>query len=190
MEKIIQPKGNLEIWKVYDDGTEELHFEEHNVIVSGMGVGLSFLFAGSGSVNMRDFQILNFQVGSAGDVNDYGVSTYKLNTPFLHPEYLTAGSEMLLENLYTIHNDVVSTSSTLVRLPYSNIQKVTDTSVRFNLPIDKNSLTGETISEVGLFMRNPRGKALPNPILVAYRPFTSLTKLSTFALLLKWTISF
>ena len=38
--------GYLEVWKVYDDGTKELHFSDHNVITSGMGVGLAYLFAG------------------------------------------------------------------------------------------------------------------------------------------------
>ena len=43
MEKV-KAKGNLEVWKVYDDGSEELHFSEHNVITSGMGVGLAHMF--------------------------------------------------------------------------------------------------------------------------------------------------
>ena len=72
----------------------------------------------------------------------------------------------------------------------TNIQKITDSSVRFNLIIDPYSLLNITINEVGLFMRNPRGNDTPNPILVAYRPFTSLAKTSTFTLILKWTISF
>ena len=35
------PTGHLEVWKIYDDETEELHFEEQNVITSGMGIGLA-----------------------------------------------------------------------------------------------------------------------------------------------------
>jgi hypothetical protein len=197
MEKL-QPKGHLEIWKIYEDGTEELHFTENNVITSGMGVGLSHLFGGVGAKNFSDYQILNFSVGSGGDVDDYGVSTFALTTPKLPHEYRTAGSELIVENLYTIgnnadspHAEITSASSCLVRIPYSNIQKVTATSVRFNLTIDANSLVNQTINEVGLFMRNPRGNTPhPNPILVAYRPFTALSKVNTFALLLKWTLSF
>tara|TARA_R100000008_G_C3542791_1_gene145762 strand:- start:190 stop:759 length:570 start_codon:yes stop_codon:yes gene_type:complete len=186
----LQPVGNLEIWKIYEDGTEELHFEEHNVITSGMGVGLAHLFSGSGAGSINDFQVLNFQVGSGGTTTDYGVSTFQLKTPVSRSDYLTTGSTLLTENLYTIKNGSVATSSTLVRIPYSNIQKVTNTAVRFNLVVDQNSLVNKSINEVGLFMRNPRGNNPPNPILVAYRPFTSLTKTSTFALILKWTISF
>jgi len=186
----LQPKGNLEIWKIYEDGTEELHFAEHNVITSGLGIGLTHLFTGSGAGNINDYQVLNFQIGSGGTPTDYGVSTFELKTPATRAEYLTAGSEVLVEDLYTIKNTSVAASSTLVRIPFSNIQKITNSSVRFNLVIDSYTLLNKVINEVGLFMRNPRGNDPPNPILIAYRPFTSLTKTSTFSLILKWTISF
>jgi len=186
----LQPKGNLEIWKLYEDGTEELHFCEHNVITSGMGIGLAYLFTGSGAGNLSNFQVLNFQIGSGGTTTDYGVSTYELKTPVSRADYLTTGSELLVEDLYTIKGTSLAASSTLVRIPFSNIQKVTDSSVRFNLVIDSYSLLDKEINEVGLFMRNPRGNPQTNPMLVAYRPFTSLTKTSTFTLILKWTISF
>jgi hypothetical protein len=189
MDKI-QPTGNLEIWKIYEDGTEELHFEEHNVITSGMGVGFAHLFSGSGAGKINDFQILNFQIGSGGAVTNYGVSTYELTTPVTEAAYLTTGSELLIETLSTIKGGIIATASPLVRIPFSNIQKISNTSVRFNLVVDQNSLVESTINEVGLFMRNPRGNSPPNPILVAYRPFTSLVKTSTFSLILKWTISF
>jgi len=80
MEKF-KPKGHLEIIKIYDDGHEEVHFSESNVITSGLGVGLSHLFAGSGGGTISDFQILNFQVGTGGNINSYGTSSFKLNTP-------------------------------------------------------------------------------------------------------------
>lgn len=186
----IQIKGNLEIWKHYEDGTEELHFSEHNIITSGMGVGMAHLFTGSGAGKISDFQILNFQVGTAGDVTDYGVSTYELKSPAGSAAYLTTGSDLLVESLAPLKNGAVATSEYFVRIPFSNIQKVTSTSVRFNLIIDTYSLLDTTINEVGLWMRNPRGMLSPTPILVAYRPFTSLKKTSTFSLILKWTLSF
>jgi len=185
-------KGNLEVWKIHEDGTEELHFSEHNVITSGMGVGLSHLFGSSGSGNVADYQIVNFQLGTAGDPDNYGTSTFTLNTPLSKAAIQTTGSELLVEDLKTIKNGEIAAATTpLIRMPYSNIQKVTPTSVRFNLVVDSNSANESTINEVGLFMRNPRGHGDgPNPILVAYRPFTSLTKTSTFSLILKWTLSF
>jgi len=189
----LKPIGHLQIIKVYEDGTEEVHFDEQNVIVSGMGVGLAHLFAGSGASQIYDFQVLNFQVGTGGDTASYGYWTYQLTTPISEANYESSGSEVLVENLNPIKNGVVAAATeALVRIPFSNIQKVRPTTVRFNLILDRftaNGLSTE-IDEVGLFMRNPRGLNTPSPILVAYRPFTGLKKTSTFSLLFKWTITF
>ena len=87
----------------------------------------------------------------------------------------------------------------LARIPYSNIQKVTPTSVRYTLVVDVNSCNGLVnnpgggklyLSEVGLFMMNPLNNSPPTSILVAYRPFTGIYKTSAFALVFKWTIKF
>jgi hypothetical protein len=75
------PTGHLEVWKVYRDGTKELHWTDHNVITSGMGIGLAQLYSASGSDSILDYQILNFQVGTSGDTTNYGVSSYKLQGP-------------------------------------------------------------------------------------------------------------
>ena len=57
-------KGHLEVWKHYPDGTKELHWEEDNVITSGMGVTLSRMFSADKDKPVDDFQILYFKVGS------------------------------------------------------------------------------------------------------------------------------
>ena len=41
--------GHLSITRRWNTGQEEVLLDDHNVIVSGMGVGLSYLFTGSGS---------------------------------------------------------------------------------------------------------------------------------------------
>ncbi len=191
----LKPKGFLEVYKVYDDGTEELHFSENNVITSGMGVGLSHLFAASGGKRVSDFQVVNFQVGASGRDSNYGTSSYGLTGPLSKDQYLSTGSEVLVETMYPIKSGEIHASNfeSFIRIPFSNIEKVSNTSVRFNLILDKftaTQLNNLKLSEVGLFMRNPRGNNNPNPILVAYRPFTGLKKTSTFALLFKWTINF
>jgi len=191
----LKPVGHLQIFKLYEDGTEELHFDEQNVITSGMGVGLAHLFAVSGGSTISDFQILNFGVGTGGTLgeNAYGYWTYKLATPLTQAQISTSGSEVLVEELYPIENGQVGASTkALIRIPYSNIQKVRPTTIRFNLILDRNTANNlsTNIDEVGLFMRNPRGLNTPSPILVAYRPFTGLKKTSTFSLIFKWTITF
>ncbi len=57
--------GHLTIIKKFKDGTEETIFDDHNIIVSGMGVGLSYMFNGSGSNTVLDYQIERFQLGTS-----------------------------------------------------------------------------------------------------------------------------
>jgi|6_EtaG_2_1085325.scaffolds.fasta_scaffold05282_3 hypothetical protein len=196
------PVGELEVWKLYKDGREpELHFSEQNVITSGLGVGFASLYAGSGSDNIVDYQILNFQVGVGGDSDNYGVSTSHLAQPLSATQYTSDGSRLHIEDTHKllVSSNVVTTDTVkLVRIPYSNIQKVTPTSIRYTLVIDVNScnlITNSSgdklyLNEVGLFMRNPLNLNPPTSILVAYRPFTGIFKTSAFALVFKWTLKF
>ena len=55
--------GHLTIIKRHKSGQEEVVFDDHNVIVSGMGFGLTYMFTGSGSQSVLDYQIDRFQVG-------------------------------------------------------------------------------------------------------------------------------
>ena len=189
----IKPFGFLEISKVYSDGTEELVFDERNVITSGMSVGLSHLFSASGGTSIENFQVLNFQVGVSGDINTYGVHSYKLVSGLSQVQYESSGSEAFIELLAPIENgSVLGSTKAFVRIPFNHVEKVTKTSVRFILVLDRYTANGlgVDLNEVGLFMRNPRGLAAESPILVAYRPFTAITKTSAFALVFKWTLQF
>lgn len=188
----LQPTGQLEVWKVYPDGGRELHWSDHNVITSGMGVGLSHFFALSGGESIIDYQILNFQVGTSGDSSDYGVSTYKLNSPLSSTAQYGSSSPLLIEELTPVENGSLAASTKLFpRIRFSNIHRVNKTAVRFTLVLDDNTANvADPISEIGLFMRNPRGLATPSPILAAYRPFTAIKKTSSFTLVFLWTLQF
>jgi len=186
------PVGNLEIWKVYKDGTREIHWGDHNVITSGMGVGLSYLFTLSGSNTISDFQITHFQVGTGGDSTDYGASTYALNTPLDGIEEYGPYSELVLDEFGPLENGVVASAKTFPQIRFSNIHKVSKNSVRYTLVLDTdtaNNVTDE-LDEIGLFMKNPLGSLSPAPILVAYRPFTSIKKTDAFSLVFLWTLQF
>jgi hypothetical protein len=187
----MKPRGHLVISKLYEDGREELLFDEDNVITSGMGVGFSHLFAASGATTITDYQILNFAVGSGGNPDDYGVSSFKLNDALLTADY--GGGALIVEDWNTIE-DGTETGATvaLPRIRFSNIHRVTDTSVRYTLVVDRDSCNdlAYDLDEVGLFMRNPRGLAAATPILVAYRPFTAIRKTSAFSLIFRWTLTF
>lgn len=188
----MKPTGHLQIFKRYEDGSEELHFDEQNIITSGMGVGLSHLFAASGASSVVDFQIRHFLVGSAGDYNDYGVSTFKLQSPLLAAGAWGTDSNLIINSYYPIENGtILGDTRPFARIMFSNINKVTNTSVRYTLVLDRNTLNGKYINEVGLYMRNPRGSdPSPNPILVTYRPFSEITKTSEFSLIFRWTLQF
>ena len=189
--KVINPTGHLQIFKLYEDGREELHFDDQNVITSGMGVGFSHLFSASGASSIVDYQIINFLVGSGGDYDDYGASTYKLQSPVLVAGDWGSGSNLITETLTPIENSVLAGATyPLARIRFSNVHKVTNTSVRYTLVIDRTTLNTKYINEVGLYMRNPRGLLTPSPILVAYRPFTTITKTSDFSLIFRWTLQF
>jgi len=189
--KGLNPVGYLEISKLFEDGREEVVFQENNVITSGMGVGFSHLFAASGSLVITDYQILNFLIGSGGDYSDYGTSTYQLQSPVLSVSDWGDDTTLITESLYTINNGIKQgTATSLARIRFSNIHKVTDTSVRYTLVLDRATLNRKAINEVGLYMRNPRGLGSPSPILVAYRPFTDIVKTSDFSLIFRWTLQF
>ena len=186
------PVGRLQIWKIYEDRDKEkeLVWDERNTITSGMGVGLSHLFAASGSTSIADYQIINFQIGTSGDFNDYGASTYKLQNPLTSTEYGTNAS-FVKETFTPIENGAQGASKAFGKIRFSNIHKINKTAVRFTIVLDPNTANiGDQLNEIGLFMRNPRGRATPAPILVAYRPFIGITKTSDYSLIFVWTIQF
>jgi len=156
-----------------------------------MGVGFSHLFAASGASSITEYQILNFLIGSGGDYDDYGVSTYKLKLPILLTDNWGEDTTLIIESMQPIEaGSLAGTSYPFARIRFSNIHKVTSTSVRYTLVVDRTTLNTKAINEVGLYMRNPAGLDPPSPILVAYRPFTDIVKTSDFSLIFRWTLQF
>ena len=185
------PSGFLEIWKVYDNGKAELHYSDNNIVTSGMGVGLAYLFAGSGSNNILDYQITRFQVGTSAGVQD--ASTFKLASALEEITDYGGSADIQTISQNQIENGVIPNSSNpFAIIPFHHIHKVGSTSVKFNLVLNKNSGNGISapLQEVGLFMNNPTGVDPAAAILVAYRTFTSIQKTTEFSLIFKWTISF
>ena len=185
------PTGHIEIWKVYPDGSKEQHWSDHNIITSGMGVGLAHLYAASGSTSIVDYQILNYQVGTSGSLTDYGVSSYKLAGPLGGVKPYGLKSFLYVEDLQPIQNGILASPETFAGIPYTNIHRVSKTAVRFTLVLDDSTAnSNDELNEVGLFMRNPTGSLTVNPILVAYRPFIPIKKTKFFTLVFLWTLQF
>jgi hypothetical protein len=192
--------GHLTIIKKYNDGQEEVVFDDHNIIVSGMGVGLALMFTGSGSNTILDYQIDRYQLGvSAKPNSELEVSsTYQLSGPLTFGQYGTAGNTYI-EQCAQIKNGVVDSGPIAFPLVSPNkITKINDSSVRYTLVVDEemaNSLSEGSddlyLNEVGLFMKNPMGSAIQNEsILVAYRNFSDIYKTNDFSLIFRWTLNF
>lgn len=188
--------GHLEIVKVFNDGREEVVFNDHNTIVSGMGVGLSFLFTLSGSLKITDYQIDRFQLGVSGQTE--ASSIYQLSAGLSSgAEYAGTAGLLLTTSATQIKNGVNVLNQVFGMIPFHNITRVGPTSVRYTILVDANSANNITrnaanssLNEIGLFMKNPRGDSpTPASILVAYRKFSSIIKTEQFALIFRWTIN-
>lgn len=192
-------KGHLTISKITPTG-EELVFDDKNIIVSGFGWGLAYLFARlGGSTSIVDYQIDRVQLGVSGHSGNQVSSTFQLSGPLSSvAEYTTNGdSNVFAFSANQWKNAVLdSTPRYFAKIPFSKVTKVDDRSVRYTIFIDEDSCNSLTrsgvdanLNEIGLFMKNPLGVSPDGSVLVAYRYFTNIRKTSDFGLLFRWTIT-
>ena len=191
--------GHLTIHKQYSDGQEELVFDDHNIIVSGMGTGLSYMFNGSGSNSVLDYQIDRFQIGVSGPPTGGVVSSiYQLSGDLTSIAEYGTGSNLYIEDASQIKGNTIATNKFFALIPANKITRIGDSSVRYTLVVDEeacNDLTRDSndmnINEIGLFMKNPTGNTGTNrSILVAYRTFSNIRKTNDFSLIFRWTLNF
>ena len=200
MKKFVEEMGitgHLTVVKAYSDGSEEVVYDDPNMIVSGMGVGLSYLFTASGSDDITDYQIESFQVGVGGDTVVVTDEINQLDSPLISLAEYGEGSNLFLEEREQIVNGTPIAGQIFAKIAPSKITRVTDSSVRYTLVLDEEAANGLTrnsveaaINEVGLFMKNPTGHPTARPILVAYRTFSDIVKTDDFSLVFRWTINF
>ena len=201
-----QITGHLQITKVPKNGPEEILFDDHNIIVSGMGVGLSHLYSLSGGDAITDFHLDRFQVGVSADGITEASSIYKLGGPLGdgtngggtgYAEYGGAAGGIRISKNDQQTAGTVTDDQYFGLIPFSHVARVNDTSVRYTIVLDEDSCNGITrqsvarpLNEIGLFMKNPDGTTAIRSLLVAYRQFSDITKASDFALVFRWTINF
>jgi hypothetical protein len=178
LKEKVNYQGQLEIYKLYDDGREELHFKDSNVIVSGLGYGLSLLFSGEGAESIDDYKLMYYQMGVSG-TDDLQVSaTYGLGSSLPLANYTNVYIPNLvkeqnqLKNDYIFHNQAFG----VAKLPIID----GDGSVKFNIILDKmlaNNLTNDGkelyLNEIGLFMANPLGNTIRTRNIQYYEGVTS-----------------
>ena len=191
-------KGHLTIHKVVD-GREELVYDEDNVIVSGFGWSLAHLYGLAGSDTITDFQIDRFQLGVSGNSSNQVSSTFELSGPLSSSQEYIGTTD---SNLFPVSSDLYLTNETIEeqvfsKIPFNKITKVDNRSVRYTIIIDEDSCNGlqrdgedRPLNEIGLFVKNPRGKTEDESVLAAYRYFSNITKTEDFGLVFRWTISF
>ena len=188
--------GHLTIVRQWNDGEEEVLLDDSNIIVSGMGVGLSYLFTGSGSDSIIDYQIERFQVGVSGPPAGGVVSSiFELSGP-LGDEY-GDGSNLFTSEETQITGASLTPNRTFARIPANKITRIGETSVRYTIVLDEeacNDLTRDgqdaSLNEIGMFMKNPTGYSDDRSLLVCYRTFSDIRKTKDFSLIFRWTLNF
>jgi hypothetical protein len=192
-------RGHLTVSKLYPDNREEVVFDDHNIIVSGMGVALAHMFALSGSTSILDYQVDRFQIGVSGTTGLEVSTTNQLAGPLSTTyEYAGVAGEVLTASANQIRNNTVIGQIYVYGLiPQQNITRVDENTVRYTIFLDQESCNNLTrnaqnanLNEIGLFVKNIKGSAPDAPILVAYRYFSNVRKTSDFALVFRWSLSF
>lgn len=190
--------GHLTIIKKMKTGEEEVLLDDSNIIVSGMGVGLSYLFAASGSTNVLDYQIQKFQVGISGPPTGGVTSSInQLSGSLTSIDEYGTGSNLALFQGTQLVGDSAIAGRIFAEIPASKITRINENSVRYTLVIDEEAANNiqrggqdRGINEIGMFMKNPTGAAEDRPILVCYRTFSDIVKTNDFSLIFRWTINF
>ncbi len=191
--------GHLTIIRKWNTGDEEVLLDDSNIIVSGMGVGLSYLFTGSGSDSILDYQIDRFQVGVSGPPAGGVTSAInQLSGQLLDSEYGTDSNLFISVNSQMVAGSLISNRA-FALIPGAKVTRIGDSSVRYTLVLDEeacNNLQGASqsedlnINEIGMFMKNPTGTTDDRSLLVCYRTFSNIRKTSDFSLIFRWTLNF
>jgi|TARA_R100000005_G_C4939101_1_gene164491 hypothetical protein len=198
--------GHLEIWKHYPDGSKELHWEDKNVICSGMGATLAEMFDAEPTVDIENYQILYFKVGVSGSdqatsiADSLQVSTTGDVSAGLNADQYGDG------NLSVSYHDLIrngekdASKSYFGVIPYSFIKRVTDTKCMWQIVLDEQTAnvaetpfgpgSAEALNEIGLYSKNPYLEATDASMLCAYRYFKPVYKSDAFILVFRWTIEF
>jgi hypothetical protein len=189
-------RGHLRIIKKSKDGVETVLLDDKNMIVSGMGFGLSHAFTGDGSDDVNDYIIDRFQVGVSGPSTTILSSLSELYGPLTSVEEYGAGSNNLIEYAEQLIGDSTKMLPSVL-IPMHRIKKSdTSGSVEYILVLDEESCNNIKrdgkevfINEIGMLMRNPTGNTDSNrPILVCYKTFNQIKKTNDFSLIFRWTI--
>lgn len=186
------PVGHIEVWKHFPDGTRELHYEDKNVICSGMGANLSEMFDAPPTANVEEYQLTYFKIGIGGSEGLQVSTTNDLGSPLAQDAYGNGLIDIDVHNLVAngAVNSAAGGTTTFAVVPHAYIKRITNTKCMWQLVIDEQSANGSELDEVGLFCKNPYRTTPEGSLLCAYRYFTPIAKTDSFILVIRWTIDF
>ncbi len=209
-------KGHITICKVYSDGTQETVVDRGNLITAGLGSSLIDIQMGSGSDYVDGYGPYYFQVGT--NTVDYitkfdadvSANFYRLSSAFDWKDY-GEDTDYMIEKRYRgfyassdggAYSEMYGASAALSATIFSGsddyfakvtegrVTKVFIDSFESEIILDENTGNGKTITEIGLFAKNPKGFKEDTPVLMAYRSFAGVPKTKEFSLVIHWSIGF
>ena len=196
-------QGRLSITKVNNDGSEEKLQEFNNIPVQGLGYSLARLFSSKSTESKLDnFRFAYFQVGT-GFINymvqptDVQNAFYALASALPTSSYgsditsvISQQKQLVASSFQDVSGVTVSSiPASLVKIPASRVTRVGDSIVKIKLVVDQNMAVGQTLEEIGLFIRNPDESFRVNSaILAAYKYFSPVPKTNQFSLVFDWVI--
>jgi len=194
-DSVVGIKGFLTIIKKYTDGREEVVLKDHNMIVSGMGVGLSDMLVAPDEASVNNFQIDRFQLGVSGNLSEVLTSSiHQLRGPLENATDYGLGTNLEIE----LSEQIVNNSLKILpaaKIPKGKVNKVGNNKVRYTLMIDEEACNNlvvngneASLNEIGMLIKNPTLNDTDRPILVCYKNFNPVRKTNDFSLVFRWTI--
>jgi hypothetical protein len=194
-QETFTPKGYLEIYKLFPDGTQEVVLNDHNVITSGLGVTMSRLFSeeSPGTRVVDDYRIGYLQLGLSGDNEPFtsmGSGIGALGASLTASQYGSTTLDVRTHNVWA--SGTLQAGEAFLVVPESMIGRPAEDRVVYQLVLDESTANdlSTPLNEIGLFSKNPFGTSTHGSILCAYRAFSNITKSSAFSLVIRWTLEF
>lgn len=184
---------------------ETVWFDDHNIIVSGMGYNIAQAFstdcdAGLDCANNREmvspkrscdaglYRIDHFQLGTSGSADREVVGTFSLGNALKEKQYGIDPSLLEFHQGSICSNGVPITTQTFVGI-LEKTYYAPNTMLHY-MVLDETAGNGNTLNEIALFSYDPPKPDLSLHHMVAYRTFPSILKDSSFELLIRWVIYF
>ena len=154
---------------------------------------------GYGSPHTRQASATFYQLSAPFDWEDYGLDTDIELVKRYRGFNASVSPDVDSGNTYF---ELLNTSAPLSAVTFSGedqyfgevtegrISKYFVDSFESEIILDENSGNGKSITELGLFAKNPKGFGQDSPLLMAYRSFDPIVKTAEYSLVIHWAVGF